>query len=63
MNILLKKTARLWATAATAAALNVPALAAGNPYTGDNNMVGIMLGAAAIALVGMVVFFVTGKKK
>ena len=60
---LLKNTARLWATVSTAAALNLPALAASNPYTGDDSMVGIMIGVAGIALVGIIVFFVTGKKK
>ncbi len=56
-------TARLLAFSGAAGALNLSAMAAGNPTTGDNNMVGIMLVVAGVALVGMLVFFLTGKKK
>ncbi len=58
-----KAVAGLSAMAPVAAALNTTALAAGSPYTGDNSMVGIMLGVAGVALAGIILFFFTGKKK
>ncbi len=48
----------------TALMLSVGAMAASvNPVTGDNSIVGPMIIVAAVALVAIVIFFATGKKK
>jgi len=55
---------RLLASAVAASLLSVQAFAAGaNPTTGDNSVVGPMLIVGGVALVAILAFFLTGKKK
>ncbi len=37
--------------------------ASANPVTGDNSIVGPMMIVAGVALVAIIIFFVTGRKK